>query len=97
MHHLFVGTYALFDLNGYTQHLFVGTQDLCVQSNPTFHPAFSSGWESFCWPGFIGLDAKILRPYKQYLGVSMHHQKALSFVIKALSFVIKTIIVLPQK
>jgi hypothetical protein len=51
--------------------LFVGTQDLCVQSNPasylTIHiwtgiVLLDSYWIG---PGFIGLDAKILRPYKQ--------------------------------
>jgi hypothetical protein len=57
-------------LFGRTEHLFVGTQDLCVQSNPTSNPVFYPDGNrfvrpSFVGPGFVGLDAKILRPYKQ--------------------------------
>jgi hypothetical protein len=52
--------------SGQTKHFFVGTQDLCVQSNTVPYPAFPSGWEGrFVGPGLVGLDAKILRPYKQ--------------------------------
>jgi hypothetical protein len=49
------------------KHLFVGTQDLCVQSNPAFHPAFHPDGNRLIGPGFVGLDAKILRPYKQMI------------------------------
>jgi hypothetical protein len=46
---------------GNTNDLFVGTQDLCVQSNKTG----SNIMISIRMERWIGLDAKILRPYKQ--------------------------------
>jgi hypothetical protein len=55
-------------LLGAEKHLFVGTQDLCVQSNQTGSnkTTLPSGWK--CWIGHcIGLDAKILRPYKKMI------------------------------
>jgi hypothetical protein len=52
---------------GCPEGIFVGTQDLCVQSNPAFHSAIHPDGNRFIGPGLVGLDAKILRPYKQMI------------------------------
>jgi hypothetical protein len=93
---LFVGTNKSFVcMNGTfvcmneTNHLFVGTQDLCVQSNKTGSnktmvqqndgptKRFPSGWLNWM-ERWIGLDAKILRPYKQ-----MFHPTIKCFILQS--------------
>jgi hypothetical protein len=67
--------------------LFVGTQDLCVQSNPVFPSdisiqRFHPDGNRFIGPGFVGLDAKILRPYKQMIR-SYPQIRVLSYLVSS--------------
>jgi hypothetical protein len=66
---------------------------------------YPSGWDryigsGFIGPGFIGLDAKILRPYKQmfrYKRNIIPPQKEYRFTSKGISFCLKRNIVLFER